>query len=528
MSLQAGAVAAAALILRLRTVGTFETIDEPLWTVRSQVFSDAIIHLHPSKASVTAAPTALGGQLATMPGVPTMWLGSLGRLVWAISRSLGIVNGSPKFSQSTSGLAMGQAAVAAATAVLIGLTVWLVGRWGSPRAGVVAGLFLATEPFWVAHGSVLHTDELTALFGLTGLLALGLVLGVPTFHEGLVHRRWLAVLAAFLLVCSPLTKISGLAFAPGALVLVGWAVLRAVRNRPHDGDLGAALRPLAWCLVTMAITAVVAIVVLWPALWASPSGQIHALRNSVKIGYHERRSFFRGAVRTGGTPTFFAWALPFRMTPWMLAGLVVGVPVALARRTTRRAALTLLAATVPVAYVLSTAGQQLDRYGLLILGPVCAVVGLAATRGPGESVRTATSARWAVVVGGVLATVYSLVVAPWGMAYYNPLLGGGKEAVEQVPVGWMEGQEVASRTMQKLQHGRCDGVTFNGLGFLLVTTRHCGRWTKDMRKATYQAIYVTDRQVMSKRRYRALTHGRKLVAVVHIRAIPYVELWRRR
>ena len=32
----------------------------------------------------------------------------------------------------------------------------------------------------MAHGSVIHTDELTALFGLAGLLALGLVLGVPT------------------------------------------------------------------------------------------------------------------------------------------------------------------------------------------------------------------------------------------------------------------------------------------------------------------------------------------------------------
>ena len=200
--------------VRLRTVGTFETIDETLWTRRVQVFSDVLTNFEPSKASVTGAPNLFGGTLATMPGVPTMWLGSIGRLVWGIGRSLGVIEGNETFYESRSGLALGQTSVAVATVALIGLIVWLVQRWGAPRAGLVAGLLLATEPFWVAHGSVLHTDELTVLFGLSGLLALGLVLGVPAIDERYLHRRSMAVLAGFLLVCSPLTKISGMAYAP--------------------------------------------------------------------------------------------------------------------------------------------------------------------------------------------------------------------------------------------------------------------------------------------------------------------------
>ena len=82
-------VIAAALFRRLRTVGNFETIDEILWTRRVQVFSDALTNFEPSKASVTGAPNLFGGTLATMPGVPTMWLGSIGRLVWGIGRSVG-------------------------------------------------------------------------------------------------------------------------------------------------------------------------------------------------------------------------------------------------------------------------------------------------------------------------------------------------------------------------------------------------------------------------------------------------------
>ena len=119
-----------------------------------------------------------------MPGVPTMWLGSIGRLVWGIGRDVGVVEGRSTFYESRSGLTAAQLSVAVATSLLIGLVVWLVARWAaSPRAGLVAGLLLATEPFWVAHGSVIHTDELTSLFGLSGLLALGLVLGVPRVDD---------------------------------------------------------------------------------------------------------------------------------------------------------------------------------------------------------------------------------------------------------------------------------------------------------------------------------------------------------
>lgn len=86
--------------------------------------------------------------------------------------------------------------VALATAALIGLLAWLVSKWLSVRTGLVTGAVLATEPFWVSLGSILHTDELVALFGLTGLVALAWALGLP---DAAVRprraRRW-AVVAA--------------------------------------------------------------------------------------------------------------------------------------------------------------------------------------------------------------------------------------------------------------------------------------------------------------------------------------------
>jgi hypothetical protein len=527
-AIEISVVVAAALVGRLRTVGTFETIDEIHWMRRSVVFSDALVHFHPSKASVTGAPNLFGGTLATMPGVPTMWLGTLARLVWGAGRSLGVVDSGRTFNDSRSGLLLAQAAVAVATSLLIGLVVWLVRHWSSSRAGLIAGLLLATEPFWVAHGSVIHTDELTALFGLTGLLALGLVLGVPRVHERFLHNRWLALLAGFLLVCSPLTKISGLSYAPGALVIVVWAAVRALRARPDGATTWSALRPLGTVLGLGAIVAVVTVVVLWPAAWADPVTQYRQVRESVSIGYGHRPTFFLGDIRPPGIPSFYAVALPFRMTPWMLLGLAVGLPVALARRVTRLHALVLLVAALPVWITLSTARQQVDRYGLLVLGPLVVIAGLATHPGATESARTTTAVRWAVIGGGLLATLHAAVVAPWGLAYYNPVLGGGAAAERNVPVGWQEGQELASRRMAELEHGQCHGVTYHGLNFFLPRAHACGQWIKDAASATYEALYVTDRQITPPRRLKALTKGRELVAVVRIRDIDYVELWRRR
>ena len=72
-------------------------------------------------------------------------------------------------------------------------------------------------------------------------------------------------------------------------------------------------------------------------------------------------------------------------------------------------------------------------------------------------------------------------------------------------------------------------MTYNGLNLFLITARECGTWVKDPKKATYVALYVTQRQTMSPKLASAkLTKGRELVSVVRIRDIDYVELWRRR
>lgn len=516
---------AAAFVCRVLTVGHFQTNDEVLWMVRSETFSDALANLDPASASVTGAKNLFGGPVATMPGVPTMWLGSIARVFWGAGRSLGFWSNDGPFYYSGTGLAAAQLSVAVATSLLIGLVVYLMRRWSTPRAALVTGALLATEPFWVAHGSVIHTDELTALFGLAGLLALVLVLGVPQVAQASLHRTGLALAAGALLACSPLTKISGVAFAPGAAAVVVWAAVGAIRSRPEDASLSETLRPIGRVVGIVAGASVATVLVLWPAIWADPLTQVEALGDSIQLGYKPTELYFRGEIGFKESPQFYFVALPFRMTPWMLVALLVGVPLALARRSTRGRAMVILLATVPIAYTLGTAVQR-DRYGLVLLGPLCVVIGLAFVPAVSERRLTATRARTAILVAGLLATIHAAVVAPWGLAYFNPVLGGGEVAANWVPIGWQEGQSLVSRRIAELQRHRCDGVTVYGLNPYLQGTLRCGKWTGDPKAATYVVLYIQSTQRLKPEVVAERTEGRRLVATLKIRGIEYATTWR--
>src|SRR4030095_8504497 len=97
--------------------------------------------------------------------------------------------------------------------------------WASPVTAVSAGALLASEPFLVAHGSILHTDELTALFGTAAILALLLALAIPG-PAVVARRRAVAVLGGALLGGALLTKLSALALLPGLALVVGGALLQ--------------------------------------------------------------------------------------------------------------------------------------------------------------------------------------------------------------------------------------------------------------------------------------------------------------
>ena len=566
----AGAVACVAFSLRLYTaLASFETYDERNWTRRSSVFWDAL-----SSADPGAASSAPRGQVATMPGVTTMWIGTFARGIWSVGGSLGLwsrrdvaaLGGGTEFATTRSGLNVAQVCLAVVASVLIGVVVVLLDRWLGRTAALVAGVLLATEPFLIAHGAVLHTDELLALFGLASLVTAALVLGIP--HPGpWTGRTWAAALSGCFLAGAGLTKLSALLLLPSLAVLVGWALLDRERR--------------AWVprLVVVAVAAcAVTMLVLYPALWADPGGEILALRRSAALGDAGHVQFFRGATMKTPGPLFYLVTVPLRMTPWLLVGAAASAVALVCWRSTRSVAVALLVMAVPNFVGLSFLSKQLDRYGLLTMVLAAVAVGAAVSTAlqrltgeapadeaaagdasAGEAAeddaavedrepqgrepqgrepqdrepqgrelqgrglrRRRTQARVGLALAAGAVVVHAALVSPWGLAYYDPVLGGSKQAEKTVLVGWGEGFESAGPLVAELEHGHCDGLVV--AGYQDGALRTCGRRAEPGESPDYWVVYVSGRQ-----RYppmiAAKVVGREVVARRVIRGIVYVEIY---
>lgn len=134
-------VGVAAAVPRLVTAGNFQTIDESGWLERSERFAAALTGGDP------ASMTVIADKASTMPGITTMWVGTLAKGLFELGGILGLVPDGTLFVWSTQGVALAQGTMAVATTGLVGLTSWFAARWASWRVGIAFGLLLATEPF---------------------------------------------------------------------------------------------------------------------------------------------------------------------------------------------------------------------------------------------------------------------------------------------------------------------------------------------------------------------------------------------
>lgn len=530
----------AAAAPRLLTAGAYSGPDEFLWMLRSRRFLDAVIQGEPSIAS------ASNGEPATMPGVTTMWVGSAARTVWLWGVELGVVGDADVqagFANSRSGLMLAQLMMGLVTAALVALVVVLVARWVGRGAALVAGVLLATEPLLVAHGATLHTDELVGLFGVAGLLATALALGVPQ-RTGAADRRSVALAAGVLCSLAVLTKLSALAFLPAVVVLGVWAAIARWRagatgasgDAGATGAAGAVGRTGAGADVVRALARLgglwlvgaVTVLALYPALWSSPVTEVGRLYESATLATENQPQFFLGEVTGSVGPHFYLVVLPFRLTPWFFLALLACALLVWTRPAARGHATSLVAMGLPMFAAISLSSKQIDRYALplVVLGAVAIGVGAAHLQRWLHE-RTAFDARRPRVVGGlglgaVVLVGYALVVAPWSSTYYNPLIGGGDRAVSSVLVGRGEGVYEVGDLIAEREEGRCDEITVRAV--ISVGAFPCGAWVWSD-DADYLVISAGERQMSHPERLAARLGDRPLVALVSVRGVVHTELW---
>lgn len=421
-----------ALAPRVAGLQDFFTIDEAYhWIGRVERFAAAV------ERQDWAATWQTGH-----PGVTQMWLGTLGLWLEQFAASRGWPSGSTAV-EHLAWLRLPSALLQAAAVPLIYL---LLRRLVSQTSALIAALLLATSPYLIAYGRLLHLDAPLTAFVSISLLC---ILRACRARRPLPWMVAAGVAAGLAL----LTK------AP-ALILLPCAGLLLVARLPARGLVRRFRDSLGWYLLWLA-TVLLVIFLLWPALWVEPR---HALQNYVEeiVANGGRPNgdgqFFLGRAVADPGLLFYPVANLFHLTPIATLGLLA-LPVAFwrprhsaaaASAVERRTLLALAAFVVTWTLVMTFGAKKFDRYvlptwpALLILaaGGLNALLRLLRLELPrGARRRWAHLLARAVVMALLLVELVQPLVSyhPYYLSYYNPLLGGGPAAARSLLIGWGEG-----------------------------------------------------------------------------------------
>jgi 4-amino-4-deoxy-L-arabinose transferase-like glycosyltransferase len=374
------------------------------------------------------------------------------------------------------------------------------------RLALLASLFWAFDPFFIAHSQVLHTDapvsELAYLTLLVALLALGLgrqdepqeqlaaeapqeeyseekeetefvadeeqddepeeqqeALG-SNAGQTIANMRWW-LLAGALFGFTVLAKLNGV-LVGGAIVLLILLLHRADWRSPRWW------LDFARVMAIFGFVALVVFVIAYPAMWVAPRTTFLSMfdraEGVVDAGHLQ---FFMGQISEDPGLLYYLVTTAFRVTPFVLVGLVLAVPAFFSAdlRRYRPVLLALLLSIAIFLVVTSLQAKKQDRYMLPIFPALdlFAAVGylwLAKIIMPRVTLPDrVTTSPWATVgayvAAGVVLAIPVVSSAPYTLDYYNPLLGGLPAATRSILVGWGEGLDQAGAFITQDSGGMC-------------------------------------------------------------------------
>jgi hypothetical protein len=406
--------------------------------------------------------------------------------------------------------------------VVISLLVW---RLFGAGPGLLAGVLLALEPFFLAHSGVVHLDGMLAAYMTVAYLS-GLV------YWGAGGGR------GYLVLCGLATGLAFLTKTPSALlaVFIPLLALVATRTRGRLATVADWKRLLAEGL-TWGVLAGAPAFLLWSSLRADFKGTLeYMVWYTQTVGGGEHENFWRGQPVLEPGPLYYVDAFRFRVSPVTLLGLVllaVGLLPVGPRRVPRRWVGPLLAIGAFVALftaMMMLLPKKFDRY-LMPTFPsweILAAVGfwLALWRfGPRWSGRALPLALLAV---GLAQFWGALQVFPYYMAYYNPLFGGGRVAAKHVVVGWGEGLDLVTRYLNTKPDA--ERLTLAGFYPRVLMAQFKGGVLPDKQfdpaEADYIVLYVNAVQRDLANTLRTAVRGRRAEQIVTINGIEYARLFR--
>lgn len=446
------------LMLRLWDIDLPMNTDEAKWLSRGDEFLHSLITGNLSETYTSPHP-----------GVSTMWIAGLGMVLNSLVSMV-----SPAQVGMEAPTAIGQfmntrdfpiemyvlprLLHALVTSLCIGGIYILTRRLFGRAIALLTATLLVLEPFFLAYQRFLTTDALQANFSVLAVLLFLLYL---RSQEPPVRRsRWLLILSGVCFGLAIGSKVISLFMVPGILLLALWAEIQG--GAPPFPAIGYGARARAIAL--WGATALVTLVVSWPALWLNAGLTLNRMSEGLIEESQRGFFFFMGDLTHSPGALFYPINLAYRLSPALLVGLILGAIALLVPAWRRRfgfsheqAALWLV--VISYVSILSLASTKIDRYLSPVI-PLLAILAAMGWLGLGQRLYAGLKG-WVVpnteaeeppgaiaLLVGVLAITQLLVLlpqVPYYLTYYNPLLGGPRAAEEAIMIGQGEGLDQAAR-----------------------------------------------------------------------------------
>jgi hypothetical protein len=503
-----------ALYPRAINLSGYLTTDEGNWMGRTALFTRALLSGDPA-----------GTYQSGHPGVMTMWSSLLGM---GPDRALALVehvrpDGLERAPNYLETLHLARRAFAVLTSLAVAGIALLTWRLFGAGVGLLAGVLLAIQPFFLAHSVVAHVDSNVTTWMTVCILA------------ALIYF-WTGGATGFLILSGVAAGLAFLSKAPSAFLplFVPIIALSALLVRRQHAS-GAAWLRLArdgaiWGVLALAIA-----MLLWPSFRWDPVGTLVQMVDYTEtVGGSDHENFFMNQPVGDPGPLYYLVALGFRLTPATLLGLVlllVGLLPFGKRLPTGWAPRLAILATFVVLFIwmMALAPKKFDRYLLPIFPTIeiLAAVGFwlllrRLPRGLGVKALPAV-----LLVLGVSQAVLAAHIFPYYLAYYNPMFGGGRAAARTFVVGWGEGLDIVTDYLNKKPDA--ERLTVAGFYPRVMSAQFKGTVLSDKQydaaMADYIVLYVNAVQRDLANRLRMVTRGKRSEMVVTINGIEYAKLY---
>jgi Dolichyl-phosphate-mannose-protein mannosyltransferase len=510
-----------ALYPRAINLSGYLTTDEGNWMGRTALFTRAFLNGDP-----------VGTYQSGHPGVMTMWSSLLGM---GPDRALALVehvrpDGLERAPNYLETVHLARRAFAVLTSLAVAGIALLTWRLFGAGVGLLAGVLLAVEPFFLAHSIVAHVDSNVTIWMTVCLLSALIYFwagGAPGFLVLSGLTAGLAFLSkapsAFLPLFVPIVALSALIARREAASGASW--LRLVR----DGAV--------WGILALATA-----MLLWPSFLWDPVGTLLQMVDYTEtVGGSDHENFFMGQPVGDPGALYYLVALAFRLTPATLLGLALLIVGLLPLRSSGQAngrllpsgwapRLAILASfLVLFIWMMTLAPKKFDRYLLPIFPTIeiLAAVGfwlllLRLPRGVGVKALPVV-----LLVLGVSQAILAAYVFPYYLAYYNPMLGGGPAARRTFVVGWGEGLDIVTSYLN--QKPDADRLTVAGFYPRVMSAQFKGTVLSDKQydaaMADYVVLYVNAVQRDLANRLRMVTRGKRSEMIVKINGIEYARVF---